>query len=58
MDFFKFIENLKTHEMERKGREKREPQKKKIIAFKATPFIPKGDEIMDDEDEDEFARII
>ena len=37
MDFSDFIGNLKTHEMEMKVREGREPIKKKSIAFKATP---------------------
>ena len=39
MDFSGFIGNLKTHEMKMKGREGREPTKKKSIAFKATPSI-------------------
>jgi len=33
MDFSGFIRNLKTHEMEMKLREEREPLKKKSIAF-------------------------
>ena len=37
MDFFGFIGNLKTHEMEIKMREEREALKKKAIAFKVTP---------------------
>ena len=32
------IENLKTHEMERKAREEMAPQMKKMIAFKSTPL--------------------
>jgi len=38
MDFSGFIGNLKTHKIEMKIREEREPTKKKSIAFKATPF--------------------
>ena len=43
------IGNLKTHEMEKKSREKMTHQKKKMIAFKTTPTI--FDE--DDEEEDD-----
>ena len=57
MDFTGFIGNLKTHEMEMKVRERREPTKKKSIAFKATPSIVK-DEESTDEDEEDFAMLI
>jgi len=39
MDFSRFIENLKTHEMEIKVREEREPPKKKYITFRASSSI-------------------
>ena len=58
MDFSEFIKNLKTHEMERNNMEEREPQKKKSIAFKATPSFQEDDEDMDEEDEDEFAMVV
>ena len=38
------IDNLKTHEMERKAREEMAPQKKKMIAFKFTPTISNEDD--------------
>ena len=40
------IGNLKTHEVEKKAREEKAPQKKKTLAFKSTP-------ISDDEDDDQ-----
>jgi len=33
------IGNLKTHDMERKAKEEKAPQKKKTITFKSTPII-------------------
>ena len=44
------IGNLKTHEIERKTREKIASQKRKMIAFKSTPTISDDD---DDEEEDD-----
>ena len=44
MDFSRFIGNLKTHKMEMKVREGREPTKKKSIDFKAIPFIEDQDD--------------
>ena len=42
MELFSLIGNLKTHEMERKAREEKAPQKKKMLAFKSTlPFPTK-----------------
>ena len=58
MNFSGFIRNLKTYKMERKVLEEREPQKKKSVALKATPCIPKEDEELDKEDEDEFAMAV
>jgi len=34
MNLTEFMSNLKTHEMKLKAREEREPQKKRIVAFK------------------------
>ena len=56
MDFSGFIGNLKTHEMEMKVREERKTPKKKVIAFKATPFTINEDS-SEDRDED-FAVLI
>jgi len=61
IDFIAFVRNLKTHEMEMKTREEREPQKKIDVAFKASPREHKknsvvtptiSEEIEDEEDED------
>ena len=38
MELISLISNLKTHEMERKGREERAPQKKKMLAL--SPLLP------------------
>ena len=57
MDFFGFIGNLKTHEMEMKVREEREAPKKKEIAFKATPSSFDEEESSEDYDEN-FAMLI
>ena len=57
MDFSGFIENLKTHEMEMKVREEREPLKKKSIAFKATPSSIEEEESSEDGDE-KFTMLI
>ena len=43
--------NLKTHEMKRKTREEKAPQKKKMLTFKFTPTIFNEEE-EEDEDED------
>ena len=39
MDFSGFIKNLKNREIEMKVREEREPLKKKVFVFRASPFI-------------------
>ena len=44
--------------MERKVKKEREPQKKKSVAFKATPSFQEDDEDMDEEDEDDFAMVV
>ena len=56
-NFFGFIGNLKTHEMEMKVGEEREPPKKKFIAFKATPSSIEEEESPKDGDED-FTMLI
>ena len=58
MDFSGFIENLKTHEMEMKVREEREPPKKKAITFRASPFIPKEEDSKNEIEEEDFAMLI
>ena len=47
MEFIGLIENLKSHEIKRKAREEKAPQKKKTLTFKFTPTI------FDDEDDDQ-----
>ena len=45
MAFIGLIGNLKIHEIERKAREEKAPQKKKkTLAFKSTPLISNKDE--------------
>ena len=56
MKLIGLIGNLKTHEMERKAREKMTPQKKKVIAFKSTPTIYDDDE--EEEDNEEFSLLV
>ena len=58
IDFTDFVRNLKTHEMEMKAREDREPQKKVSVAFKASPKELKKKSVAtattsDDEQEDD-----
>ena len=50
------IENLKTHEMERKTRDEMAPQKKKVIAFKSTPAISDDDD--EEENDEQFSLLI
>ena len=56
MDFSGFIKNLKTHEMQMKVREEREPPKK-AITFRASPSTLEEDSIDENEEED-FAMLI
>ena len=58
IDFFGFIGNLKTHEMEMKVREERAPSNKKAIAFRASTSIPEKEEFMNENKEEEFAMLI
>ena len=51
------IGNLKTHEMKRKTREEKVPQKKKTLAFKSTPTIS-DDEIDDQEDDEDLSLLV
>ena len=50
MELIGLIENIKTHEMERKAREEMAPPKKKAIAFKSSSYSDEDDEEEDDED--------
>ena len=52
MELVDLIGNLKTHEMERKLRGKKAPQKKKMLAFKSTPTIFDEDDEEEEDDED------
>ena len=52
MEFIDHIGNLKTHEMERKVRQEKTLQKKKILVFKSTPLISDKDEDEQENDED------
>jgi len=54
MELIGLIENLKTHEIERKVREEKAPQKKKTFAFKFTPTISDLEDDDQDNDEDLF----
>ena len=56
MEFIGLIENLKTHEMERKAREEMAPQKKKVITFKSTPTISDDDD--EEEDDEELSLLV
>ena len=58
MDFSRFIENLKTYEMEMKVREDREPPKKKSIVFRVSPSIPEDEDSMDKNEEEDFTTLI
>ena len=58
MDFFEFIGNFKTHEMERRVREERKPQKEKCVAFNVTSSIPVDDENVGEDEEVEFAMLV
>ena len=53
IDFFGFIRNLKTHEMEMKVREEKKPLKKKSIAFRASPSM-----LEDENEEEDFVTLI
>ena len=56
IELIDLIGNLKTHEMERKAREEKAPQKKKILAFKSTPTISHEDE--EDQEEDDLFLLV
>ena len=49
MKFIGLIGNLKTHEMKKKARKEKAPQKKTTMAFKSTPsiFVKEEDDIKD-----------
>ena len=61
MDFSGFIGNFKTHEIEMKVREDREPLKKRSIAFKGTPSITsivEKEDSLDEGEEEDFAMLL
>jgi len=57
IDFSGFIGNFKTHEMKMKVREERELLKRNSIAFRASPYILKEEDFMD-ENEKDFTMLI
>ena len=57
MNFTVFMGNLKTHEIEMKARESKEPQKKKNVAFKIDEEEFKDDD-EDLEGNDEYSMIV
>jgi len=50
------INNLKTHEVERKAREEKVSQKKKVFAFKSTPTI--SDEDKEEDDDEDLSLLV
>ena len=54
MELISLICNLKTHEIERKAREEKALQKKKMLAFKPTPTIFDEDDDQEEANEDLF----
>ena len=52
IQFIGLIGNLKTHEIKRKVKEEKTPQKKKILAFRFTSIISDEDEDEQEDDED------
>ena len=56
MELIGLIGNLNTYEMERKVREEKAPQKKKVLAFKFTRTI--SDEEEDQEDDEDLSLLV
>ena len=56
MKLIGLINNLKTHEMERRARKEMTPQKKKMIAFKSTPTI--SDEDNEEEHDEDLSLLM
>ena len=56
MELIGLIGNLKTHEMERKAREKMAPSKRKAIAFKSQSSH--SDEDNEEEDDEELSLLV
>ena len=56
MELISLIENLKTHEIEKKTREETVPQKNKSIAFKSTSNISDDEE--DEENDEELSLLV
>jgi len=57
IEFIDLIGNLKTHEMEKKAREEKAPQKKKMIAFKYTFTIFDEDD-KEEENYEDFPSLL
>ena len=57
IEFIGLIGSLKTYEMERKVREEKALQKKKTIAFTASPIISNDDE-EDEQEDDELSLLV
>ena len=58
MNFTVFMGNLKTHEIEIKAREAREPQKKKGVAFKVDQSESEDDDEDVLKDKDEYSMLV
>ena len=58
MDFMGLIGNLKAYEMEWKVREENAPQKKKNVAFKATPPISVEVDDFEQDDNEELSLLV
>jgi len=58
MELISLIGNLKTHEMERKVREEKAPEKKKMLAFKSTPTISDEDDEEEEENDEDLSLIV
>ena len=57
MELIGLIRNLKAHEIERKAREEKAPQKKRTLAFKFTPTIS-GDNDEDQENDEDLSLLV
>jgi len=56
MELISRIDNLKTHEMEKKARQEMAAQKKKTITFKSTPTI--SDNAEEEEDDEDLSLLV
>ena len=58
MELIGLIGSLKTHEMKRKVREEKAPQKKKTLVFKSSHTISEEEEEDDQEDDEDLSLLI